>query len=80
MSGTSCLNNTSIVVFAALQAERLEGSAKNIQGFQNLFFMGFKAFRENCDGGSVRFRTKMLKFLKSPRVEPKLHMKGGRGM
>lgn len=76
LSGISCLNNTSIVIFAILWAEGFGGRVKIFQGFQNPFFMSFMAFRENCNGGSVHFsRTQMFKYFGSRRVKPKLHMK-----
>lgn len=67
LSGISHLNNTSTVIFAILWAERFGGRVKMFQGFQNLFFMSFVAFRENCYGGSTHFsRTQMFKIFWKP--------------
>ena len=65
LSGISCLNNTSIVMFFPTRKQRgLEAEQKYFQGFQNLFFMSSMALRENCYGGPVHFsRTQMLKLL-----------------
>ena len=44
------------------------GTVKIFQGSQNLFFMSFMAFRENCYGGTVRFSgTQILKNFWKPR-------------
>lgn len=75
LSGFFCLNNTSIVIFAILWADRLIARVRIFQGFQNLFFISFMAFRKNSYMGTVHFcSTPMLKTFGSFRVKSKLYM------